>query len=220
MNTEFIIGQCVWFTYRSSKVMAYITGTIEKFHKNNTQSYHLHLFEKKGKMTDEDVEFINESSWYGRYLFGSEEELKKEEKNVHKSKNTSFQENEDYITYELEKIKVVKNDAPASLITKSVSYWKKIRIKIQLKTMTMANKELLELGKEYYFVADTRGHGGDGFYSFGINYQGTMLDNLIIKHRRFFLNREEADLCADMLNEMDNIEIVKMDKINTVKKSK
>lgn len=218
MNTEFIIGQCVWFTYRSSKVMAYITGIIEKFHKNNTQSYRLHLFEKKGKMTDEDVEFINESSWYGRNLFGSEEELKKEEKNVPKSKNCSFQDNENYVTYGLANIKVIKNIDPALLIKKSVSYWEKNRLKIQLKTMTRANKELPELGKEYYFVADTRGQGGDGYYSFGVNYQGTKLDKLIIKNRRFFFNREEADLCADLLNEMENIEIVKTDKINTVKR--
>lgn len=218
MNTEFIIGQCVWFTYRSSKVMAYITGIIEKFHKNNTQSYHLHLFEKKGKMTDEDVEFINESSWYGRNLYGSEEELKKEVKNVPISKNCSFQDNEKYVTYGLANIKVIKNIDPASLIKKSVIYWGKNRLKIQLKTMTRANKELPELGKEYYFVADTRGQGGDGYYSFGVKYQGTKLDKLIIKNRRFFFNREEADLCADLLNEMENIEIVKTDKINTVKR--
>ena len=218
MNTEFIIGQCVWFTYRSSKVMAYITGTIEKFHKNNTQSYHLHLFEKKGKMTDEDVEFINESSWYGRNLYGSEEELKKEVKNVPISKNCLYQDNENYVTYGLANIKVIKNIDPALLIKKSVSYWGKTRLKIQLKTMTRANKELPELGKEYYFVADTRGQGGDGFYSFGVNYQETKLDKLIIKNRRFFFNREEADLCAGLLNEMENIEIVKTDKINTVKR--
>ena len=45
------------------------------------------FYDNRGKMTDEDVEFINESSWYGRNLYGSEEELKKEVKNVPISKN-------------------------------------------------------------------------------------------------------------------------------------